>query len=179
LLDGKYTPRNRPIQDLVTFHEIGRRELRLNWPALIADLVETPVEPIQLHYMRVAARRGRLARDFYDGWRPDHEPLLRAVLAENRRYLRVYAQTLLADMQLTQTATGWECNDELRRVTGGLSYAQMVELAEKARFRHALWQMAEAVADLFSQVVARAPALKDLPVDDDPDWQTLSQRWKN
>ena len=35
LLDGKYTPKNRPIQDLVTFHEIGRRVLHLNWPALL------------------------------------------------------------------------------------------------------------------------------------------------
>jgi hypothetical protein len=29
LVNGKYTPENRPIQDLVTFHEIGRKELRL------------------------------------------------------------------------------------------------------------------------------------------------------
>ena len=76
LLDGKYTPRNRPIQDLVTYHEVGRRELRLNWDALLADVADTPVEPIQMHYMRVApseaiwpicsptagCRRTRLAR---------------------------------------------------------------------------------------------------------------------
>jgi len=29
------------------------------------------------------------------------------------------------------------------RATGGLSYAQMVEVAEKARFRQALWQIGE------------------------------------
>ena len=37
LLDGKYTPANRPIQDLVTFHEIGKKELNLNWHALIGS----------------------------------------------------------------------------------------------------------------------------------------------
>lgn len=41
LLDGKYTPRNRPIQDLVTFHEVGVKELGLHWPALLTDLAET------------------------------------------------------------------------------------------------------------------------------------------
>ena len=41
LLDGKYTPRNRPIQDLVTFHEIGVKEFGLNWAALLADLAAT------------------------------------------------------------------------------------------------------------------------------------------
>ena len=34
LLDGKYTPRNRPIQDLYTYHEVGRKDLQINWPAL-------------------------------------------------------------------------------------------------------------------------------------------------
>ncbi|MCA9177565.1 MAG: hypothetical protein KDB14_23930, partial [Planctomycetales bacterium] len=38
LLDGTYTAANRPIQDLVTFHEVGRAELKLNWPALLDDL---------------------------------------------------------------------------------------------------------------------------------------------
>jgi hypothetical protein len=38
LLDGKYTAKNRPVQDLVTFHEIGRKELGLNWEALLTRL---------------------------------------------------------------------------------------------------------------------------------------------
>ena len=44
LLDGKYTRKNRPVQDLFTFHEVGRKELQLNWPALLTDLAETPVD---------------------------------------------------------------------------------------------------------------------------------------
>ena len=37
LLNGKYTSQNRPIQDLVTFHEIGRKEFHLNWESLLND----------------------------------------------------------------------------------------------------------------------------------------------
>lgn len=46
LVDGRYTPRNRPVQDLVTFHEIGVKELHLDWPAVFRDLADTPVEEI-------------------------------------------------------------------------------------------------------------------------------------
>ena len=55
----------------------------------------------------------------------------------------------------------------------------MVQLAEKADFRHALWQMGEAIADLFEQVVERQPLLQDLPVNNGPDWHELTRRWKN
>ena len=115
LLDGKYTPRNRPIQDLFTYHEIGRKELQLNWPALLADVAETPVEPIQLHYMRStsAARptRPRLPRRLdSDGRRaaaggPRGES---AVLAES------IGQKVLQEMQLERTDDGWQCREELR-----------------------------------------------------------------
>lgn len=43
LIDGKYTATNRPVQDLVTFNEIGREELGLNWASLLDDLATTPV----------------------------------------------------------------------------------------------------------------------------------------
>ena len=178
LLDGKYTARNRPIQDLVTFHEIGRKELQLNWRELLTDLAETPVEPVQLHYMRVASPRGRLCRDFPEGWLPAQEDLLRAVLAENRRYLRVYKDHVLQEMELQPIDNGWECSAELRKATGGLSYAQMVEAAAKADFRHALWQIGEAIADLFGQVVQIVGDLRRLPGDDGPAWAELSRRWR-
>jgi hypothetical protein len=178
LLDGKYTTKNRPIQDLVTYHEVGRKELQLNWPALLADLAETPVEPIQLHYMRVAPPRGRLSRDFPDGWMPAGEDLLRAVLRENRRYLRIYQEEVLKEMALQRTDEGWQCSADLRQVTGGLSYEQMIEVAEKAHFRHALWQIAEAVGDLFSQVVPLVPNLRRIPSDNRPTWAELTKRWK-
>ncbi len=170
LLDGRYTPRNRPIQDLVTFHELGRRELRLNWEAMLADAAETPVEPLQLHYMRVGPRRGRLGELFPDGWTPARAGLLTAVCAENRRYFKIWTRHELHLLQLRETADGPECDDELSRRAGGLRYAQMVRLAEEARFRRALLQIGECVAGLFADVVARVPRLQRLPPDDGPTW---------
>jgi hypothetical protein len=178
LLDGKYTARNRPIQDLVTFHEIGRKELHVDWAALLADLAETPAEPIQLHAMRVTAPRGRLARDFPDGWMPAQEGLLRAVLQENRRYLRIYKDYVLKEMQLHRTGGDWHCTAELSRTTGGLSYAQMVQAAEKAEFRQALWQIGEFIANLLAQAVQFVPNLDPMPRVDDPSWVELGKRWK-
>jgi hypothetical protein len=178
LLDGKYTPRNRPIQDLFAYHEVGRKELGLNWPALLADLTETPVEPVQSHYMRVAAPRGRLARDFPDGWLPAQDRLLDAVLAENRRYLRVYKEQILREMQLECTADGWQCCEELRHAAGGLTYAQMVEAAEATHFRRALWQIAESIADLFGTVTFIVSELREMPSDRAPTWEELTGRWR-
>ena len=178
LLDGKYTPKNRPIQDLVTFHEIGRKELRLNWDDLMADLARTSVPAVQLHYMRVGRPRGRLAQSFPNAWAPHHEALLTKVLAENRRYQAIRNGRLLRQLKLTRRGGDWQCDAELSRRTGGLRYAEMVALAEKANFRHALWQMGEAAAGLYEQVVARLPLLQDLPRDDRPTWAELTRRWK-
>jgi hypothetical protein len=177
LLDGKYTAKNRPLQDLVTFHEIGCKELHLNWPALFADLSETPVEPLQLHFMRVAPPRGRLAQDFPHDWAPDQQELLLAVLGENRRWLRVHREAVLQQVALQRTAAGWQCSAEMCQTAGGLSYAQMVQAAEKASFRHALWQIAEAVAELFAQIVPLVAALRDLPNAPEPSWTELGKRW--
>ena len=177
LLDGQYTPRNRPIQDLVSFHGVGRKELGLNWPALLTDLAETVVEPIQQHYMRVGIPSGALGRQFANGWAPEKAWLLEAVLFENRRFLRSYVSSVLADMELHQAATGQDCNENLRK-TVGLSYPEMVELAEKANFRHTLWQIGEAVADMFASVLQREPRLADIPVDHNPSWEELTKRWR-
>ena len=178
LLDGKYTPRNRPIQDLVCFHEIGRKELRLNWRNLLADLTETPVEPIQGHYMRVARPRGELARAFPDGWTPDQEPLLQHVLAENRRYQRIRNPRILRELELTRVGPQWQCHQDLSQRTGGLSYVEMVELAEAADFRHALWQMAEAIVDVYVRIIQQQPLLHDFPSGPQPTWKQLSRRWR-
>lgn len=51
-------------------------------------------------------------------------------------------------------------------------------LPEAVNFRHALWQMGEAIADLFEQIVQRQPLLQDLPTNNDPTWAEISQRWK-
>ncbi|MFI4852505.1 MAG: hypothetical protein ACIAZJ_25630 [Gimesia chilikensis] len=178
LLDGKYTPANRPIQDLVTLHEVGRRELKLDWASLLADLAETPVEPVQLHYMRVSQPRGLLGTDFPDAWAPQHEALLLRVLAENRRYQQIRTPRLMKQYALKQQGTRWVCDEELSRRTGGLSYTEMVALAEKANLRHALWEMGEAVANLFAQVVERVPYLQNLPDTSVPGWEELTVRWK-
>ena len=143
------------------------------------DLADTPVEPIQLHFMRVAAPQGQLAADFPDGWTPQHGPLLEHVLRENRRYQRIRNQRLLDELELVRSPGGWQCNAELSRQTGGLSYAEMVELAEQADFRHALWQMAEAIVDLFVQVIQEQPLLQDFPADESPSWEELSRKWRS
>ena len=176
LLDGQYTPRNRPIQDLVTFHEVGRKELKLNWPDLLADLAAAPVEPLQPHTMRVGEARGELGRHFRDGWRPDLSPLLNVVMTENRRYLKALIPGWLKELELERSGNDWDCSTAFRELTG-LHYAEMVKLADEAGFRHALWQIGEAVADLFAGVVQLQPVLHDLP-GDAPGWDEITRRWR-
>ena len=178
LLDGKYTPTNRPIQDLVTFHEIGRKEFKLNWGDLLADLAQTPVEPVQAHYMRVARPRGELAKLFPNAWQPHHEKLVLHVLAENRRFQAIRNGYLVRQYALEKTDQGWQCNAELSKITGGLSYQEMVEAADKANFRHALWQLGEAIVQLFEQVVERQPMLESVAPDPQPTWAEITERWK-
>ncbi len=177
LLDGKYTPRNRQIQDLVSFHEIGIKEFHLNWPALLADLAATPVEPAQLHYMRIAEKRGRLAAAFPDLWEPAHQPLLCAVLAENRRWCAQHARDELAAVALTPGADGKpECSETIRRSTG-LNYAQMVELAEQAHFRRALGYIGDVIADLMEATVRASSRVRQLGGDHGPGWEAWMKRW--
>ncbi|MBP86331.1 MAG: hypothetical protein CMJ64_06405 [Planctomycetaceae bacterium] len=178
LLDGKYTPKNRPIQDLFTFHEIGVKELGLNWNAMLTDLAETPVEPIQFHYMRVTRPRGELAASFPNAWAPKLAPLLSQVLKENRRYQRVRNSRLLTQYALQKTKDGWQCREDLTRQAGGLTYAEMVGIAERAHFRHALWQMGEAIVKLFEQVVDRTPLLQDLDDKQPRSWAEITAKWK-
>lgn len=177
LHDGKYTPANRPIQDLVTFHEVGIKELGLDWPALLQDLVETPIEPAQTHYMRCAMRRGRLGKQAKHGWRPGDESLLLLVLAENRRYQRIRNERILEELRLRDTPDGPQCDPALSAQAGRLSWPEMRTLAEKAHFRHALWQMGEYVAEVFSEVCQRLPVLKEAPRLDTPAWEALTRRW--
>ena len=150
----------------------------MNWPALMADLVETPVEPIQLHYMRTSEPQGSLANDFPNAWAPELGPTLLKVLVENRRYQKIRNERLLKKYALVKTKSGWQCDRELTNITGGMNYEEMVKAADKANFRHALWQMGEAIADLFEQIVQRQPLLQDLPANNDPTWAEITQRWK-
>src|SRR5690606_29511550 len=115
------------------------------------------------HYMRVSRPRGALASQFPDGWRPEQESLLQRVLAENRRYQQIRNPRLIQLYGLRKTQNGWQCNEELSQQAGGLSYTEMVQVANKANFRHAIWQMGEAIVTLFEQVIQRQPRLQDLP----------------
>ncbi|HIE99719.1 MAG TPA: hypothetical protein EYG03_03125 [Planctomycetes bacterium] len=178
LLNGKYTPQNRPIQDLVSLHEIGASELHLNWSALLSDLAETPVEPIQLHYMRASKPQGELAAHFSNAWSPHLAPLLNAVLQENRRYQKIRNARLLKLYALKKTGQHWNCSRELSVQTGGLSYSEMVELADQADFRHAMWQMGEAIVTLFEQVIERTPLLQKLPANGGPSWLEITNKWR-
>jgi hypothetical protein len=174
LVDGRYTPRNRPIQDLISFHEVGDKELGLNWKLLMDDLVNTPVEPIQLHYMRASAPRGQLAELHAEAWTPGHGPLLRKTLAENRRYQRIRNERIIRQLALISTASGWECDRELSETAGGMTYAEMRRHAEAADFRHALWQIADCIADMFEQLVQRLGVLGNLGAIAAPTWQEIS-----
>jgi hypothetical protein len=178
LLNGTYTPQNRPIQDLVTFHQIGRKELNLDWAALLADAVDTPVEPIQPHFMRVGQPVGQLSWYVPDGWKPELRPLLLELLAVNRHYQRIRNGRLLEEIALTDGPDGPQCNPDLSKKTGGLSYTEMVKLADEANFRHALWQIAEAITDLFEQIIEEQPLLQDLPMDNGPTWAELRKKWR-
>ena len=178
LLDGKYTPKNRPVQDLVTYHEIGVKELGLNWPALLHDLAQTPVEPIQFHYMRVARPAGELAAVYPNAWSPQLAPLLTEVLKENRRYQTIRNPRLIKSYRLRKNGAEWMCSEELSRQTGGLTYTEMVEAADKAGFRHALWTIAEKTADLFETVIERVPGLRDVPTEKSVSWSELTKKWR-
>ena len=174
LLNGKYTAQNRPIQDLVSFNEIGIGELGLNWATLLDDLASTPVEAVQLHYMRCSKRQGKLGAHFTEGWVPERAPLVRAVLAENRRYQRVRNPRLIKQLTLTSDLN---CDPELSKITGGMTYREMREAADAANFRHALWQMGEIIADFFEKVTEREERLQNLPMSNSPGWEELTKRW--
>jgi phage terminase large subunit GpA-like protein len=141
-------------------------------------MAETPVEPVQLHYMRVGERRGHLGEFWRDGWQPEQRPLLNVVLSENRRYLRTHCRHVLKELELRQVDGRWECSDAMRQTTGGLSYAQMLDAAEKSGFRQMLLQLAETTADMFAKVIGGVPDLKGLPVDEGPTWDQLLKKWR-
>ncbi len=173
LVDGRYTARNRPVQDLVTFHEIGVREFKLRWPALLADLAATPVEPHQLHYMRCAEKRCSLGGMFTEGWQPESAPMLRVVLAENRRYLPHHIADVLAEMTLHDG----ECSAAQRELTG-LRYAEMIEACERANFRHALWKIGDEIGAMLEAISHRSSRLAAIPDAPLPDWPQVTERWR-
>ena len=99
-------------------------------------------------------------------------------MAENRRYQKIRNARLLKQLALHRVGGNWQCSEELSRRTGGLSYSQMVDLARRSGFRHALWQMGEAIQRLWQQVIDRLPLLSDWPTSAGPSWNELSSKWR-
>ncbi|MBB5033973.1 hypothetical protein [Prosthecobacter vanneervenii] len=166
LLDGVYTPRNRIVQDQFTYHTIGG-ELGIDWVKTFRDMAATPVETIQPHYMRVDAKRGKLAEVFDAGWKPELQPLLAAVLAENRRWLPHHTEDVLRVVQRD--------SEEAKRVSGGLEFEAMNEMAESAGMRNTLVIIAEQCADLMEHTIAQVPEWRDLPRQPAQGWDKLKR----
>ena len=169
LLDGVYTPRNRIVQDQFTFHTIGG-ELGVDWAKTFADMAATPVEPLQPHYMRIGGKRGKLGATFADGWKPELQSLLAAVLAENRRWLPHHTEDVLRVAQRD--------SEEAKRVSGGLEHERMIQMAEASGMRQTLVTIAEQCADLIERVVMQVPEWRDLKRTPDGEWDELKSRWR-
>lgn len=161
LLDGLYTAKNRPVQDLYTWHIVGIDELRLDWNETLDEVCRTPVQDIQLHAMHVTRPHGELSPDFPDGWLPADEQLVRAVCSENRRYLKLYLQQLLPQYQLYETGGELNCPPALSMVADGLTWTEMQQLTEKAGMRETLQQMAMQSANMIRGVFRRVPSLAE------------------
>ena len=178
LLNGLYTPENRPIQDLVTYHEIGIKELGLNWPNLLHDMSTAPAESIQSHYMRISEQEGHLAERYPIGWLPEQGGLLAALLKANRWYFPHWVRQIIEQLKLTRDAQRiWQCDPQLSQRAGDLSYAEMIRLAEQANFRHTLWQIGESIADLFQAIIETAPEAHTWSDRSQPNWTNLTKRW--
>jgi hypothetical protein len=153
LVDGRYTAKNRPVQDLISFHDIGSAELGMDWAKDLAAMAATPVEDIQLHYMRCAKPHGQLAKLFPDGWKPESAATLRAVLAENRRWVKQHALDEITSMQLIDG----ECSPALREKSG-LTLAEMRVAAREAKFHEMLDTMTDQITAMFEAVNMRLRA---------------------
>jgi hypothetical protein len=150
LLNGRYTAENRPVQDLISFHDIGIAELQMDWNRVFSDIAKTPVEEIQFHYMRVAEPSGELEQWFPEGWQMDAAPTLRCVLAENRRYLGKHAEDELAAMRLVEG----DCNAAIQKRCG-MNLHEMREAARRAGFRAMLDVMTEHILKMLEEISVR------------------------
>lgn len=154
LVDGLYTPRNRPIQDLFAFHQIGVAELKIDWQATFESMAQTPVEAVQLHYMRIRSLGPALPNAFPNGWDAQRQGLLEAILRENRRWLRQHTSDVLGEMKLETVAGKLMPSPQIRQWTRELDYTQIVNLAERAGIRDTLRQISQEVVNMFDHVLA-------------------------
>jgi hypothetical protein len=176
LLDGKYTKANRPIQDLVSVHEIGVKELGLDWKRVLGSVSGAPVELSQIHYMRIGQPYGLLGQMHPYVWDPRTEGLLREVLKQNRVYQKVRNPRLLEKYKLTRSNGEWNCNFSLSEIANHLSYSQMVKVAEQANFRSHVDAIAEIICELFEQVFQLSTSLVSVrPAE--YEWKRMIRRW--
>ena len=112
------------------------------------NLAETPVESVQAHFMRLAQPCGQLAEKFPNGWSPKHEQLLYVVMGENRRYQKIRTPRLLKQLELDPITQN--CDSELSQITGGLTFQEMMQVAEAAKFRQTLTYIGKSVGQFLS-----------------------------
>jgi hypothetical protein len=120
--------------------------------------------------MRVGENCGELGQLFDDGWKPELQTLLAAVLAENRRWLPRYTEDVLRVAQRD--------SEEAKRVSSGLDHAKMIQIAEAAGMRRTLVTIAEQCADLIEQVVMQVPEWRGLRRKPDDEWDALKSKWR-
>lgn len=162
LLDGLYTPRNRPVQDLYTFHVVGNAELGLDWAKLFSGMCTAAQQQVQCHVLRCARPLGNLAAQFPNAWEPMQEPLLKAVCVENRRYLDIYSQRLLNSCELRMVDGELQCDPELSAIAGGLTWSDMQEAARRAEFRKTLDVISDQAVAMLEKTLDSAPATRSL-----------------
>ena len=176
LLDGKYTKANRPIQDLVSVHEIGIKELGLDWKRVLGSVSRAPVEMSQIHYMRIGQPYGLLGQMYPYAWDPSTEGLLREVLKQNRVYQKIRNQRLLDKYKLIYVNGDWNCDLGLSEIANHLAYSQMVELAEQAQFRSHLDAIAGIICELFDQVFQLSTSLASVQPAE-YSWARMIRKW--
>ena len=154
LVDGLYTARNRPIQDLFAFYEMGVKELKIDWKGTFALMAQAPIEAVQFHYMRIRPLGPHLSKAFADGWAESQGDLLQTVLRENRRWLSHHAGDVLAELMLEEVSGRRLPSKIFREWTQDSDYGELMAMAEKAGIRDVLRGIVEETVGLFDHVLA-------------------------
>jgi len=95
-------------------------------------------------------------------------------MAENRRYLKLLIPGWLKELELQRTERRLGLlGDHMRHHRSALRRDGGAR--RQGELPHALWQIGEAVAEVFADVVQLQPTLQDLP-GDAPPWHELTRR---
>ena len=71
-------------------------------------------------------------------------------------------------LSLKKTETGLQCDQILSERAKGLKYPQMLEVAKKANFRHALWLMGEVLVERFEEIARLTTEMNEVLIGDKP-----------